>query len=289
MAKLKHLLGHTFYQSKGHKNKNIPLVALHGGPGGSSYGLRPLLKLSKERKVYIYDQIGGGRSSEIPIQKAKIETFVKDLDRLLRHWDLKQFYLFGASWGTTLALEYYLSGKYAKKIQGLIFQSPMFSASTWQKDALKLIAKLPPKTQKVIRYCHEIGSTDSKVYKEAVFSYYLKHVLRNKTKLRQKLPFKNHHGDKIYRHMWGPSEFKASGTLKNYSRLSKLKSIKVPTLFLCGQYDEATPQSTQYFSELVHDSKFKVIKQASHAILSEKPDALIGEIRDFLGEIEVCS
>ena len=86
--------------------------------------------------------------------------------------------------------------------------------------------------------------------------------------------------------MWGPSEFKALGTLKNYDQVKKLSKIKVPTLFLCGQHDEATPLTVKKYSRRVKQSRFKEIKGASHAILMEKPKPLLKEVDQFLFEVE---
>ena len=184
-----------------------------------------------------------------------------------------------------MALEYYLRRKSKRKIKSIIFQSPMFSAKRWENDASRLILKLPLETQKVIKYCHEINATDSKVYKKAVFEYHLKHVLRNKIKLSKRLKFKNENGNEIYEYMWGPSEFKAMGSLRTYNQVSKLKEIKMPCLFLCGEFDEATPNSTRYFSKKVSNSKFKIISNASHAILTQKPTTILREIKVFLKEV----
>ncbi len=284
MSYLLHSLGRTFYKSKGSLRKETPLIALHGGPGGMSLGLEPLLSLSGHRKVFIYDQIGGGRSSKIPKKKWAINTFIKEIDILIDHWGISSFHLFGASWGTTLALEYFLKRKSNGKIKSLIFQSPMFSTKKWEQDAKRLISKLPKKTQKIISYCHEIGATDSKVYKKAVFDYYLKHVLRDQLKLEKKSTFKNEHGHQIYEHMWGPSEFRAIGSLKQYDKTSRLKEINIPSLFICGEHDEATPETTKYFSKQVKESQFKIIKNSSHSILSERPRAILKEIDSFLKE-----
>ena len=44
--------------------------------------------------------------------------------------------------------------------------------------------------------------------------YYRKHVLRNDKKLDAMFSRDNPRGAAIYEHMWGPSEFVATGTLK---------------------------------------------------------------------------
>ena len=283
MAYIEHKLGKTFYLSKG-KDKDIPIICLHGGPGGTCNSLKPLLDLDPNRKVYIYDQIGAGKSSQLDSKKWKIETFVKELDLLVKAWGIKEFHLFGGSWGTTLALEYYLR-KEGKGIKSLIFQSPMFSAKDWEDDGKMLIKKLPRKTQKVINYCHEIGATDSKVYSEAVFEYYLKHVLRNKKKLEDMMTSSSGFNAKLYEYMWGPSEFKPTGTLKGYSKVSSLKEIKVPTLFICGEYDEATPKTAKKYSNKIKSSSVAVLKGCSHSISNENPKLLIKTINNFLEQV----
>jgi proline iminopeptidase len=286
MPYLKHELGKTFYTCKGRKNKkNKPLIFLHGGPGGLHDPKSPLFKLASTRKVIMYDQIGGGKSSPLNRSDMTIKTFVDELAQLVNHLGLNEFHLAGGSWGTTLALEYYLKMK-GVGVASLIFQSPMFSATIWENDALDLIKKMSSHDQKIIHYCHEIKATDSKVYEEVMFRYYLKHVLRDKSKLDAFMKVKNDNGKKVYEYMWGPSEFKPTGMLKNYERLPSLSTITIPSLFICGEHDEATPKSTALFASKVNFSKQKVIKAASHAILKEQPEAMLDVISDFLRELE---
>ena len=283
MASVKHKFGETFFISRGRKGDNIPLVALHGGPGGSSEGLRPLLELSSNRKVYIYDQVGGGKSSPTPKRLWNIETFIEELEILVKAWGLSRFHLFGASWGTTLALEYYLRGRKAKgQVASLLFQSPMFDTKDWANDAQILINGLSKKNQKIINYCHEIGATDSKVYKEAVEAFYLKHVLRNKDILRKRMAQHEKLGKEVYAHMWGASEFCPTGSLKRYSRVKSLKQVRCPTLFVCGEYDEARPETARGYAKSIEGAKVKVIKGASHGILTEKPKAMLATVSNFL-------
>ena len=228
----------------------------------------------------MYDQSGCGRSSDTPQALWKIETFVEELAILVKAWKLENYILMGASWGTTLALEYFLKTK-DKRIEKIIFQSPFFSTTDWEKDANRLIKDLSASSQKIISYCHEIGATDSRVYQKAVFDYYLKHVLRNK-RLLLKPRRPNLNGNKIYAYMWGPSEFSATGTLKKYERVSHLKKINIPVLLVCGEFDEATPQTVKKYHKLVKDSQFQIIKNASHCISLERPKELIKVVRGFL-------
>ena len=285
MPFVEHRYGKTYYQCRGRSNsRGLPLICLHGGPGGHGHFMTDLFKLSDERQVFIYDQIGSGRSSATLKKHWTVKTFVDELTALINAWQLDDFHLFGASWGTTLALEYYL--KRRKGIKSLVFQSPMFSTRDWQEDANHLIKQLPVPTRKVINYCHEIEATDSKVYQEAMELYYSKHVCRNKTRAKIARGFKNPNGNRIYQHMWGASEFSATGTLKNYDRTARLKNIYRPTLFICGQYDEARPSTARRYAKAIPNAHLTIIPGASHAILAEKPARLIKEVRHFLKHVE---
>lgn len=279
--------GKTFFLKKGKiKKKALPIIGLHGGPGGTHLGLYSLSWLSDERCTVLYDQIGSGFSSELPLNKAKISTFVDNLNNLVNHLNLDRFHLYGASWGTTLALEYFLKHGKKGKIASITFQSPMFSTQVWERDANRLVKKLSPNQQKVIKYCHEINAMDSKVYKEAVKDYYARFVYRLK-KRPEWAPVRipNVHGEKIYNHMWGPSEFFSTGTLKKYDRLADLKKVDVPTLVICGQHDEATPESGKKFAAKMK-GEFKMIKGGSHSLLTEKPKETLSALKAFLTKIE---
>ncbi len=284
MPYIAHTLGKTHYTVKGRGGKT-PLIWLHGGPGGTHSSSSKIFDLAKGRKVYAYTQIGGGKSSKLERNKFKISTFVEELDLLIKAWGLKEFHLAGGSWGTTLALEYYLAKK-GKGVKSIIFQSPMFSAKDWEKDAIKLIKGLPKDIQKVINYCHEIDATDSKVYQNAIMKYYEKHVLRDKKKLADFMKIKNPHGEEVYMSMWGPSEFKPTGSLKSYNKVAKLKTLKVPVLIVCGEFDEATPTTGIKYANLIPNCSFYEVKGASHAIWTEKPKVLSKVVTEFISDVD---
>ena len=284
MPFIQHKFGKTHYTKKGNGNKT-PIIWLHGGPGGTHDPKSSVFNLADQRKVYCYTQIGSGKSSPTSKKYWTIKTFVEELDLLIKAWGLTEFHLMGGSWGTTLALEYYLRKK-GKGVKSIVFQSPMFSAKDWHNDAKKLIQKMSAKDQKIIRYCHEIEATDSKVYKKAMMNYYLKHVLRNKKELLKAFSKPNPTGNQIYEYMWGASEFEPTGTLKTYNQVHQLKKIKIPCLIICGEHDEATPETGIKYANLIEHASFSIIKGASHAIFKEKPQVITKVINQFLAEME---
>ena len=284
MPYIEHKYGKTFYTKKG-SGKNTPIIMLHGGPGGTHSPQSPIFDLAKGRRVYSYTQVGSGKSSATSQKHWTVATFVDELAILIDAWGLTDFHLMGASWGTTLALEYYLCKK-GKGVRSLAFLSPMFSAKDWHNDAKQLLKRMSPKHQKIIRYCHEIGATGTEVYQGVMKAYYAKHVCRNPKILAEMFARINPNGGDVYRFMWGESEFEPTGTLKTYDQVAALKKIAAPTIIMCGEHDEATPTTAKKYVKKIPNAEFSEIRGAAHAFLKEKPKPTLKVLDKFIGSVE---
>nr|NQU93301.1 proline iminopeptidase-family hydrolase [Bacteroidota bacterium] len=276
--------GKVWYRIVGEGDKT-PLLLLHGGPGVPSYYLNPLAALSKDRPVIFFDQLGCGRSDHnIDTSMMTVKDFVEQLEQLKTTLGLKEFYLYGQSWGTMLGVDYYLA--YPDGIKALILSSPAISVPMWLRDADTLIATLPDSIQTAIRTNVRNGTYDSPEYQQAISIYYQNFVAR-------KVPWSAdidssfaQMNEEIYQFMWGPSEFTATGSLIDYDRTNRLSEIKIPTLFITGEFDEARPSTVQYYQSLVPNSKFVMIENAAHVTMHDNPQQDIKVINDFLSELE---
>lgn len=276
--------GKVWYKIVGEGDKT-PLLLLHGGPGVPSYYLNPLAALSKDRPVIFIDQLGCGRSDrKIDTTLMTIENYVEQLEQIKIVLGLKEFYLYGHSWGTMLGTEYYYA--YPDGIKALILSSSSISIPMWLRDADTLISTLPDSIQTAINTNERNGTYDSPEYQQAVLTY-------NQNFLARKLPWTAdldstfaQINEEIYQFMWGPSEFTATGNLKDYDRTNKLSDIKIPTLFITGEFDEARPSTVQYYQSLVPNSRFVMIEDAAHLTMHDNPEKDIQTISSFLHDIE---
>jgi proline iminopeptidase len=276
--------GRVWYQIVGEGDKT-PILILHGGPGATSYYLRPLTALSKDRPVIFFDQLGCGRSTlKMDTTQMNIKFYVDEVYQVKKALGLKNFYLYGQSWGTILAAEYYFA--HPEGIKAIILASPALSGKLWVRDAQLLLSQLPDSLQKIIRKYEKLKDFKAPEYQKALMVYYKKHIAR-------KLPWSEdinktftYLGEQVYTYMNGPSEFTFTGTLQHYVATDRLHKIKVPTLFICGEYDEARPVTTKYYASLVPDSKFVVIKNAAHMTMQDNPEQDIKEIRNFLRRLK---
>lgn len=267
------------------KGKGIPILMLHGGPGGTSRSFYQFESIGKDRPIVLFDQLGSGRSDyHTDTSLLKVPLFVEQVKALVSSLQLQSFYLHGHSWGTALALEYYL--KYPKGVKAIIFNSPYFSTKLWKKDADILIKTLPDSIQYAIAVGEKTGDFNSAAYINANTVYAKNFGVRN-SRLTSDLDTIMAAGNGfIYNYMWGPTEFTATGTLIHYNRIKSLPKIQVPTLFITGEYDEARPQTVRYFSRLVKKSQFGIIEGAGHGTMHDNKEKNIQLIKDFIASVE---
>ncbi len=99
--------GHLIYVEQCGNPNGIPVVVLHGGPGG---GCSPAMRRYFDPKIYrvvLFDQRGCGRSR--PHASVKDNTtwhLVADIERIREDLGITSWIVFGGSWGATLALIY---------------------------------------------------------------------------------------------------------------------------------------------------------------------------------------
>ncbi|WP_299644356.1 prolyl aminopeptidase [uncultured Ruegeria sp.] len=99
--------GHRIYVEQCGNPDGIPVVILHGGPGG---GCSPAMRRYFDPQAYrviLFDQRGCGRSR--PTASVEDNTtwhLVADIERLRKLFEIEEWIVFGGSWGATLALIY---------------------------------------------------------------------------------------------------------------------------------------------------------------------------------------
>lgn len=271
--------GKVYYKKVG--DKGIPLIILHGGPGGTHYPLKPLEDLANERTIIFYDQIGCGNSDRLLEKKLwKVKTFIEELSQVIRELELKEYHILGKSWGAALGASFALRAP--KGLKGLILADPYLSTPVWMKDAKRLIKKLPLKMQKALNE----GDIHSEEFKRASKEYYQRYVSGRKKKPKVIKEMNLLFGSEVYLGMWGPKEFKATGTLKNFDLTKKLKNIQRPVLLLCGRYDEATPEATKYFKNLFPNAQMRVFEKSAHDPYLTERKEFMKTVQTFLLESE---
>jgi len=99
--------GHQIYVEQSGDPDGVPVIVFHGGPGGGS---SPAMRRYFDPAVYriiLFDQRGCGRSR--PHASVEANTtwhLVSDIEKIRQELKIDHWFVFGGSWGATLALIY---------------------------------------------------------------------------------------------------------------------------------------------------------------------------------------
>ena len=260
--------GHqVYYRIVGERQEGkAPIILLHGGPGSTHNYFEVLDQIAETgHQVIMYDQLGCGKSYvEGHPELWKTETWVDELDALRKYLHLDQIHLLGQSWGGMLALAYVYE-RHPDGIRSLILSSTNPSASMWVKEQHRLVKYLPEKEQKAIAKAEATGDFDSKAYKSAIAHYMEQHCAAPVTADSPEcLRREKKAGTLSYIYGWGPNELNATGDLKDFEYLEKMKSIDIPTLVISGSEDLCTPAIAKAMHDALPNSKWELFVGSRH-------------------------
>jgi proline iminopeptidase len=110
----------------------VPLVFLHGGPGGGCLPHHRRFYDPAFWNIVLYDQRGAGRSTPAAaLADNTTQHLVADIERLRAELGIERWLVFGGSWGSTLALAY--TQAHPDRVLGLVLRG-VFLATTPEID-----------------------------------------------------------------------------------------------------------------------------------------------------------
>lgn len=264
----------------------LPLLALHGGPGAPHDYLEPLETLAADgRRVIFYDQLGCGNSDQ-PSDPGMwtVELFLEELARVREALGLERLHILGQSWGGMLGMEYALL-RPAGLASITIADAPA-SVPHWASETNRLREALPQEVQRTLTHHEEAGTTADPAYQEAMLPFYARHVCRLDPWPDYVQRAFGRIREEVYNTMWGPSEFRPTGSLKDWDITGRLGEIAVPALVLSGRYDEATPAIAEEVHRGIRDSEWVLFEESSHMPHAEEPERYHRAVADFLSRVE---
>lgn len=98
---------HTMYWEVVGNPTGIPVVFLHGGPGGGCSPEHRRLFDPDTFRVVLFDQRGAGASTPLgEVQSNTTQHLIDDIELLREYLGVDRWLVFGGSWGSTLGLAY---------------------------------------------------------------------------------------------------------------------------------------------------------------------------------------
>ena len=280
----------TWYRITGDlASGKTPLVAAHGGPGGTHDYLLTIADIARSgRAVIHYDQLGNGASTHLRDKGADfwtVDLFLDELQNLLEQLDVaRAYHLLGQSWGGMLAAEHAV--RRPEGLRSLVISDSPASMPLWLAAAAELRALLPPDVQETLTRHENAGTTSSAEYTTAMEVFYARYVCRivpHPAELARTFAAIVE-DPTVYHTMNGPSEFHVIGTLKTWSIVDRVHRIQAPTLLISGRHDEAMPSTVQPFADAIRDVRWRVFEDSSHVPHIEERSAYMDVVERFIDE-----
>ncbi len=296
--------GHTVYVEQCGTPHGLPVIVLHGGPGG---GCSPAMRRYFDPKVWriiLFDQRGCGRSR--PYASVAVNTtwhLVADIERIRNALGVNRWAVFGGSWGATLALAYAIShpervGYLALRGVFLMMQRELdwfYSGGAgqfWPEAWAKFLSPLPERAPQdvIAAYSKHLFSGDLR--EETRFARYWAAWENRLASMRNT----GHDGESPgeYARAFARLEchyflhkgwFEADGWL-----LNNIKAISdIPGVIVQGRYDMICPPRSAYdLAQVWKRGDLKIVPNAGHAlsepgISRELVQAMVNAASDDLG------
>lgn len=261
-----------------------PLVVLHGGPGIPSVYLKSMEALGDERVVVRYDQLGAGYSDVVKDTALfTIPRFVQELDSLRAHLGFERMHVYGHSWGSILALEYYRA--HPAHVASLVLASPVLDMPAFFANQPKLLAAISEAALRAAELQESGQPFDTAAFRAGMREFGKRHIQHTVPRPDADTMRMLENG-LVAAHMNGSSVLTPNGTLKNYDATSFLKHITAPVLYVVGETDFSGPEIAARFAGLTPNARLVVLPGAGHMTTWDNPAANLDAIRTFLHEVD---
>jgi len=112
---------HTLHIEECGNPDGIPIIFIHGGPGGGYSAIHRQFFDPSAYRVILFDQRGCGQSKpHACLTNNTTAHLIEDIEKIRRHLNIDKWLLFGGSWGSTLSLLY--AQTYPERVLGLILR-----------------------------------------------------------------------------------------------------------------------------------------------------------------------
>lgn len=243
-----------------------PMVLVHGTPW-SSFNLRHLIRqLSNEYTLYFFDLLGYGKSSKAE-GDVSLGIQNKVLDSLLDHWKLDNPIIVGHDFGGATALRANLFN--GRRFAKIILIDPV-AVSPWGTAFFRHVNRHESAFAGLPDYIHE--AVVRAYVQTAAFKPLEPDTLEGIVS-----PWTGEQGKAAFYRQMAQADSKYTDEAQ-----ASYPTIEVPTLILWGREDGWIPlERGKELQRMIPGSILRVIDDAGHLVIEEKPDELVKEIRAF--------
>ncbi|HSG02842.1 MAG TPA: prolyl aminopeptidase [Marinobacterium sp.] len=296
--------GHRLYIEESGNPSGIPALFIHGGPGGGTSPDHRRFFNPEQYRIILFDQRGCGHSTPHgSLENNTTQALIGDIEKIRVHLGVKRWFLFGGSWGSTLALAYAQS--HAERVIGMVLRGIFLCRKPdidwfyqdgashvfpdyWQ-DYLAPIVET--KRDAILPAYYDLLTSDNEIARMAAAKAWSIWEGRCST-LHPNPGLVDHFGEphvalamaRIEAHYFINNAFLADNEL--LERADRLKQI--PTWIVHGRYDMVCPIEQAYLlHQYMPHAELDIIRDAGHSAFEPGiTDRLIQITDQFAGKIE---
>ncbi|MEG3350176.1 prolyl aminopeptidase [Novacetimonas hansenii] len=278
--------GHRVYWELCGNPDGIPVVFLHGGPGGGCSALQRRMFDPARYRILLFDQRGCGRSKpHAALDNNTTWHLVGDIERLREMTGAPAWMVFGGSWGSTLALAYaqthpdrvsalVLRGIFTLRRAELLWYYQEGASWLFPDRWERFIAPIPPdeRDDLIAAYRRRLTGPEGEERDRAALAWSL---WEGETLTLLPVPdIAAQHADIRYALAFSRIEnhyFVHGGWLEEGQLIRDVGLIRhIPTVIVQGRYDVATPMRTAWdLHRAWPEATFRLVDAAGHAMSEE--------------------
>lgn len=270
----------------GDYQNQIPLIIVHGGPGGNHYTFERTSGLELEQKMPIiyYEQRHCGRSDKVDdISTIHIKQLVNDLEALRIELEIDQFNILGYSFGGELALHYAVT--HPQHIHKIILESP--SLITLSISNLVQLSGFLSVFDDGNRKLMNDYLQNHDIYQSIEYAWSIASVEET-----DQLLFHKPNYAILNRKLWEESGLVNDGifyneivkSLNSENLLEQITSLDIPALIITGIFDKNTGiATTELIQSKLKKCQVEYFKESAHFPDIEETTLFVKTIKHFLG------
>jgi proline iminopeptidase len=265
--------------------RGVPLLLLHGGPGGDHMDFLPALEpLARRRQLVLIDERGSGRSERLTDPTGyTLERMVMDIEHVRKHLRFERWVVLGHSFGGILAQAYAV--RHPRRLLGLVLAGTGSSARCVNADFRALRKRLPAALRARLERQERAGIF------EADGTYTVRYAAASTQALAPHLFAKTPPrtlkstppGMEVLREMWvRRSDFRIDGNLKGFDFTKALANVRVPSLVVIGDRDLVSTRTAEVSRASLPRASLVVMAECAHMMYIDQTVRFIRMLEDFM-------
>jgi len=275
---------HSIYVEECGNRNGLPIVYLHGGPGGSIGPKNRSYFNPKKYRIILFDQRGSGKSKpKGSLKKNTTNNLIVDMEKIRNILKIKKWIIVGGSWGSTLALIYSIN--HPNRVLGMVLRGVFlgtkdeaywafhYASKYFYPEIIDMIEnKLKEKNKKIFL---KLGKMlESKQINSRYISSIIWEKFERTLSVLKPVKVNLNKNKKFERKKKLPNSpflewhyTKNNFFLKKNEIISNIKKIKnIPTIIIQGRYDLISPPKSAFLlAKKMSNCELNIIENSGHS------------------------